>query len=140
MPAGEDMIDMPQRGLSRSAQATANRRVADDFLDLAFNQRDMTSARKLLAADFRHHEPTVPSGAAGFLAHLAESFSRPAFRLEPVRHICDGDFVVVHSRCSDAENTMAVIDILRIEYGRISEFWHVFQPVPEIIANPNGMF
>lgn len=127
--------------MSREAQAATNRALADQFLELIFNRRDFAGASRLFAHDFTHHEPSIPRGAAGLLEHLAEIIdAHPNLRAEPVRHICDGDFVVLHNRRHDGELEMAAIDILRIADGKIAELWHVFQPVPETIANPNGMF
>jgi len=126
---------------SRAEQARTNSAIADAFLDCVFNRRDMACARQLLAADFRHHEPGVAPGADGLLAHLAGFLAEhPDLRLEVVRHICDGDFVVVHNRRSEATETSAAIDVLRMEDDKVAEAWEVFQQVPDVIANPNGMF
>jgi predicted SnoaL-like aldol condensation-catalyzing enzyme len=35
---------------------------------------------------------------------------------------------------------MAVVDIFRIEDGKIAEHWDVIQEVPEFAANNNSMF
>ena len=35
---------------------------------------------------------------------------------------------------------LAVVDIFRVEDGRIIEHWDVIQPVPAESANTNGMF
>jgi predicted SnoaL-like aldol condensation-catalyzing enzyme len=50
--------------------------------------------------------------------------------------------VVVHSHLvrKPGDPGMAVIDMLRLEHGKIVEHWDVLQEVPESAANSNTMF
>ena len=58
------------------------------------------------------------------------------------RMFADGDFVIAHVHVVIKPGTPgnAVIDIFRIEDGKIAEHWDAMQPVPENSANGNGMF
>lgn len=124
-----------------NARSEAKNRLAARFLETIFNDRDIPAARAMCSDAFSHHEPSIAPGPDAFLADRADFARRhPDLRLEVVRQIADGDFVVTHCRRTGEAAEAAQIDILRFEDGRVAEYWHVFQPVPEKIANPNGMF
>ena len=56
---------------------------------------------------------------------------------------CDGDYVILHSHwqgLSDNPRGEAVVDIFRLEGGKVLEHWDVIQPIPETSANANTMF
>lgn len=80
-----------------------------------------------------------PEGLKEFIEFLKENF--PEARSEIKRVIAEDDYVVVHVhsiRSRDLER--AIIEISRLEDGRIEEHWDVIQEIPKISANPNGMF
>jgi predicted SnoaL-like aldol condensation-catalyzing enzyme len=54
----------------------------------------------------------------------------------------DGDSVILHVHALREPGTRghAIVDIFRLEDGKIAEHWDVVQPTPEKAANPNGMF
>jgi predicted SnoaL-like aldol condensation-catalyzing enzyme len=54
----------------------------------------------------------------------------------------DGDFVIVHSHATTTpeDRGMAIVDIFRMDDGKIVEHWDVIQPIPEKAANENTMF
>lgn len=59
-----------------------------------------------------------------------------------MRSAADGDLVWlhVHSTNGEADRGRAVIDIFRVEDGKIVEHWDVIQGVPAESANDNTMF
>jgi len=56
--------------------------------------------------------------------------------------IADGDLVVlhVHSTQNTQDCGEAVVDIFRVEQGKIVEHWDAVQSVPAESANSNTMF
>jgi predicted SnoaL-like aldol condensation-catalyzing enzyme len=66
----------------------------------------------------------------------------PDLRVEFKRFIAESDLVAVHSHLIPAKGARgtAVIDIFRLENGKIVEHWDVLQEVPEQAANQNTMF
>jgi predicted SnoaL-like aldol condensation-catalyzing enzyme len=63
-------------------------------------------------------------------------------RFDFKRLVAEGDLVVVHSHLvrKPGDRGMTVMDIFRLENGKIVEHWDVLQEVPESPANNNTMF
>jgi predicted SnoaL-like aldol condensation-catalyzing enzyme len=58
-----------------------------------------------------------------------------------IQHIAaDGDLVFIHLRANMGGKVNSVIDIFRLENGKITEHWDVIQEVPAKSANPHPMF
>ena len=125
-------------------QLEANKRIVREWNDLAINQRKPEEAvAKYLGPNYRLHNPGAADGAEPFIAAVngfAQTF--PEFRMEPKRIIAEGDIVVLHSHLirEPGDRGRAVVDIFRLENGKIVEHWDVVQEVPETSANNNTMF
>jgi predicted SnoaL-like aldol condensation-catalyzing enzyme len=50
--------------------------------------------------------------------------------------------VILHVNAvrSPGERGSAIVDVFKLENGKIVEHWDVVQPIPEKSANRNGMF
>jgi predicted SnoaL-like aldol condensation-catalyzing enzyme len=125
-------------------QLEANKRIVHEWQDLALNQRKPEEAiAKYLGPHYRQHNPGAADGAEpfiGFVKWFAQT--SPDFRMETKRIIAEGDYVVLHSHLirKPGDRGMAVVDIFRLENGKIVEHWDVVQDVPETSANNNTMF
>jgi predicted SnoaL-like aldol condensation-catalyzing enzyme len=101
------------------------------------------AAERYLVSTYRQHNPTVGTGREQFV-NFAKGFVKqfPQLRFDFKRIIAEGDLVVVHShlKVNDKDRGTAVIDIFRLENGKIVEHWDVMQPLPEKSANDNTMF
>jgi predicted SnoaL-like aldol condensation-catalyzing enzyme len=89
------------------------------------------------------HNPLAATGRDAAIAFLEPFFrDHPDASYSIKRVIADGDLVAVHSHARFARNErgLAVVDILRVQGCKIAEHWDVAQPVPEKMANNNGMF
>jgi predicted SnoaL-like aldol condensation-catalyzing enzyme len=124
-------------------QMEENKKTVAAFYDAALNQKDFDAASKYLGNRYTQHNPTAadgPEGLKAFLAFLRDKF--PNNRSEIKRIFADGDYVIVHVHAVREPGTRgnAIVDIFKLENGKVVEHWDVVQPIPEKPANNNGMF
>ena len=125
------------------AQEESNRKLVVDFYDSFFNKHQVQEAAAVVAEDYIQHNPEVPDGKAPFVGYFGGYFKEnPESRARIVRSAADGDLVYlhVHSTNGKADRGQAVIDIFRVQDGKIVEHWDVIQAVPEQAVNSNTMF
>ena len=95
-----------------------------------------------MGSSYRKHNPTAGDGPAPFIAFV-EGFVKDSLslRFDFKRFIAERDLVVVHSHLTrkPGDRGMGVMDIFRLENGKIVEHWDVMQEVPESAANRNTM-
>lgn len=123
--------------------AEANKKTVLAFYDAALVRLDADAARQYLGPRYIQHNPTAPDGAeglAGLIKFLKEKFPQRVASIKRV--IAEGDLVVlhVHSKATPEDRGTAIVDIFRLESGKIVEHWDVLQPVPETARNNNTMF
>jgi len=126
-----------------AADLEANKKIVIDFYDKALNQKDYEAAAKYFGPRYIQHNPNVPNGPdglKGLVTLLKEKL--PNSRSEIKRVIAEGDLVMlhVHSVREPGQRGTAIVDIFRLENGKIVEHWDVLQAVPEKSANDNTMF
>ena len=66
----------------------------------------------------------------------------PNHKARIVRSFVDGDYVILHVQIMNGVEApnIAVMDIFRVEDGKLMEHWDVASPVPEKAKNVNGVF
>jgi predicted SnoaL-like aldol condensation-catalyzing enzyme len=133
------MVSMP----AFAADLEANKKVVIDFYEKALNQKDYEAAAQYFGPRYVQHNPNVPNGPdglKGLVTLLKEKF--PNSRNEIKRVIAEGDLVMLHVHAvrEPGQRGTAIVDIFRVENGKIVEHWDVIQPVPEKSANDNTMF
>lgn len=126
-----------------SARVEENKQTVLAFYQAAINDKDHNAASKLLSHRYIQHNPRIADGLEGFrefVVTLKADF--PQLRAEVKRIFAEGDHVIAHVhgiRVPGGPET-AIVDIFRLEDGRIAEHWDVMQQVPEEARHQNGMF
>ncbi|MDM0106273.1 nuclear transport factor 2 family protein [Variovorax sp. J22R24] len=136
----------PLQSLAQAAptpQQEANRQAVLAFYEKGLNQKDAEAALKYVGTRYVQHNPNAADGPEGFrkfIAFLQEKFPKSQSTVK--RSFVDGDYVILHVHAVREPGTRgtAIIDIFKLENGKIVEHWDVAQPVPEKAANDNGMF
>jgi len=109
------------------------------FIDEVFNVHDLTKLNDFMREDYRQHSIEAKDGREGF-REFAEEF----FRSEPymdVKRVFESDdhTVAVFFKCSFKNGSAAkVVDMYRIEDGKLAEHWDVVQALPDDDAKVNG--
>jgi predicted SnoaL-like aldol condensation-catalyzing enzyme len=124
-------------------QQETNKKNVVEFYEKALNQKDFDAASRYLGPRYTQHNPVAadgPEGLKAFVQFLRDKF--PGSRSEIKRVFADGDYVIMHVHAIREPGTRgrAIIDIFKLENGKIVEHWDVAQDIPEKAANSNGMF
>jgi predicted SnoaL-like aldol condensation-catalyzing enzyme len=127
-----------------TAKEARNKEVVLAFYEKGLNQKDADAALKYVGPRYTQHNPLVEDGPEGFrkaIEYLKEKY--PQSHSEITKVFADGDYVILHVhavRDPGAARGLAIVDIFKLEDGKIVEHWDVIQPVPEKSANGNSMF
>jgi predicted SnoaL-like aldol condensation-catalyzing enzyme len=122
-----------------------NKDIAVAFYKKALFEGRVEDAFRLYGVPtYRQHNPLIEDGMEGVKKFATWIMANhPDARAEIKRVFADGDYVILHSHwhgLSDNPRGEAVVDIFRLEGGKVLEHWDVIQPVPETSANANTMF
>lgn len=116
-PAGRSSDDRPRR----------NKALVLEAMTSLFQHHDASAVERFYAPDYIQHNPDIPQGRDA-LKTLVAGLSRDVW-YEPGLSIAEADLVAIHGRIRGwAEKPQIVIDIFRVEKGKLAEHWDVLQP------------
>lgn len=129
--------------IAGDAQEESNRKAVLAFYEKGLNQKDVDAALAYVGDRYTQHNPNAADGPEGFrkfIGFLREKF--PNSHSEIKRSFVDGDYVILHVNAVREPGTKgnAIVDIFKLENGKIVEHWDVVQPIPDNPANNNTMF
>jgi predicted SnoaL-like aldol condensation-catalyzing enzyme len=129
--------------MSRTEEETANLQLVLDMFAEVLNPMDSGAVDRFIAEDYIQHNQSVEPGREplkAFLDTIRESTPEAVHDVK--RAFVDGDHVTVHYHVRRWPDDLgwAVIDIFRIEAGKVKEHWDVMQDVVDGGPNPNSPF
>ena len=104
---------------------------------------DADKADDYISQDYIQHSSLAEPGIEGLKSWLRTArVESPDARQTLHRLFVDGDHVFGHTHVVrwPGDRGVAVMDLFRIEDGKIKEHWDVLQEIPEAPVNPNPMF
>ena len=123
------------------ARLEANKKLVADMYQEVFGDKNIDALDKYLVPDYIQHNPSAADGRQALKDLLKVWFKDAPKTKIDIQHIgADGDFVYIHTRSKMGDKVFSVIDIFRIENGKIAEHWDVHEAVPEKSANDHPMF
>jgi predicted SnoaL-like aldol condensation-catalyzing enzyme len=127
-PADRASDDRPQR----------NKALVLEAMTSLFQRHDASAVERLYAMDYIQHNPHIPQGREA-LRSLVAGLSR-AVHYEPGLIVAEGDLVAILGRIRGwADAPQVVVDLFRIEDGRLAEHWDVLQNEVPVTAARGGI-
>jgi predicted SnoaL-like aldol condensation-catalyzing enzyme len=120
-----------------------NREVVEDFLHLINHHKRIREAFEThVREDYVQHNPSCRNGREDAISLIEGLIGRPGFRASVKRMIVDGDLVAshMHVEVGGGDPGLAVVDIWRLQDGKIAEHWDVIQEIPATTASGSSIF
>jgi len=122
-------------------QLENNKKLVADFYQELFGDKNADAIDKYIGDTYIQHNPALPDGKDALKQGVAQWFKGAPKEKVDIQHLAaEGNFVYIHTKAKMGDKTASVIDIFRIENGKIAEHWDVIQEVPKQSANPHPMF
>lgn len=119
--------------------ANENKKIVLEAFDTLFNRRDFERAATFWSPDYIQHSAHIEPGRDG-LFDLVRS-TPDSLRYENALIVAEGEYVLLHGRFSGGGLNPAwvVVDIVRMENGRLAEHWDVIQDEATRAQSKSGL-
>jgi predicted SnoaL-like aldol condensation-catalyzing enzyme len=104
-----------------------NKALVLEAFDTLFNRKDLIAAERFWSPAYIQHSAHIPPGREG-LFNLVKN-APATMRYENSKILAEGDLLMLHGRFSGHGTPKAwvVVDIVRLEDGRLAEHWDVIE-------------
>lgn len=132
--------------LLEAEESRTNTQTVLAFEETVFNKHRVREGfTRYVGSGFVQHDPQFEDGREGTIKVLSDLLTNvyPNSRVVIKRTVSQRNLVAVQllwDQKPGESRGVAVVDIFRLDNGKILEHWQVAQPVPEAAANDNTMF
>lgn len=118
-----------------------NRAIMNAFADLLYRQKKVAEAFNNYAAeDYIQHSPMLGDGPDEVIAALTPKFANPEAHFTVRRILVDRDYAVIMVHTDTAGRQGAVVDIYRLDGGKIVEHWDIGTNFPDHPKSAHPLF
>jgi steroid delta-isomerase-like uncharacterized protein len=118
----------------------SNGKIVEKFINSVFIKHDFSLLGEIMRDDYIQHNADVAQGKAGFVAFFEKTFkAMPDFKYTIKKIVAEGDIVMAYCTSSGTHTggewlglppsgnrlDFDVVDIFRIQDGKIAEHWDV---------------
>jgi len=137
-----DSLKMQIKSLKDSLnQNASNKKMVADFYQSLFGDKNTAAIDQYIGDTYIQHNPALPDGKDALKKAVSGWFKGQPKDTVDVRHLgADGNFVYIHTKSKMGNKTVSILDIFRVENGKITEHWDIMQEVPAKSANAHPMF
>jgi predicted SnoaL-like aldol condensation-catalyzing enzyme len=116
-----------------------NKALVLEAFDALFNKRNYAEAERFWSAAYVQHSAHIQPGREG-LFRLVKSLP-PTLKYESGLVVAEGDYVLLHGRFSGIGLPVnwVVVDIVRLEDGKLKEHWDVIQDEASKASSKSGL-
>ncbi len=116
----------------------SNKALVLEAMTSLFQRHDASAVERLYTRGYVQHNPNIPQGRDALKALVADL--SPDVYYEPGLMVAEGDFVAIHGRIRGwADAPQVVVDIFRLENGKLAEHWDVLQDEVPVTAAVGGV-
>ena len=133
---------LPKHRTDQPSPVETNKALVHTFYREVIGQQNKELADQLVTEDYIQHNPMVKTGKEGLMETLAflKQMPRPDNPVNPiVRTIAEGDYVALHLSVNLGGIQRVVIDLFRLEDGRLAEHWDAIEDHPDTTLNGRSM-
>jgi predicted SnoaL-like aldol condensation-catalyzing enzyme len=122
-----------------TTQEEKNKATVLKAFETLFNKRDYARALNFWSPKYIQHSAHIEPGREGLFS-LIRSIP-PSLKYESALVVAEGDYVLLHGRYSGIglPSNWIVVDIVRLEDGKLKEHWDVIQDEASKSSSKSGL-
>ena len=119
-----------------------NKRIVSQFFDEFLIGHNVKILDECLRPNYIQHNPLIADGKQGLILFFQEYWEKYNPTYDVKRILAEKDLVAIHYhyKRNAGEKGMAIVDIFRLENGKLVEHWDVVQPLPQKSENDHPLF